>query len=276
MARMPTSMAKNQPREHAKQAASETADEIMSEVEQLRQQADVSGGGRRTLEQLQDEARTLGEKARGKMEQMNEAVRDAAASARKNTRLPESAPVSTDAISDTVMDSLKTASEKLSAEISDLGQRVESVKNRVSESMQAAGGKAKDTMQFAGDKAKDTWHQSSEAAKNVGEREYCLPLPTDRICARHVALVGIPLVALFLLMMIRRRYPKKWKASVNKMKQPGMMLAREVPSSEKLKAKLQGAADSLEDTVEYSKQRGKAKVDEVRSKYNPPENKKEQ
>lgn len=285
MARMPTSMTKNQPKEHAKEAASETVDEMISEAEQMRQRADVSGRGRRTLEQLQDEARNLGDKARSKMEEMNEAVRDAAASTRDNMKLPEAAPVSTEAMSDSVMNSLKTASEKLSAEISDLGERVESVKARVAESVQAAGGKAKESMQAAGGKAKDSmhaasgkakesWHQGSETAMNVGAREYCLPMPMERICARHVALVGLPLVALFLLMMFRRRYPKKWNASVNKMKQPGRMF--EVPSNDQLKAKLQGAADSLEDTVEYSKQRGSAKMDEVRSKFGSSENKKEQ
>lgn len=162
------------------------------------------------------------------------------------------------------MDSLKTASEKLSAEISELSERAESVKARVQESMMAAGGKAK-----------DTWHQSAEAAKNVGEREYCLPLPTNRICARHVAFFGIPLLALLLLIMMRRRYPKKWKAGVNKMKQPRMMLSREVPSSEKLKSQLEGAAGKLEEKIEYGKQRGSSAMDQARSKYGQPEKKPE-
>ncbi|KAG7392867.1 hypothetical protein PHYPSEUDO_014354 [Phytophthora pseudosyringae] len=267
MVRMPVSMTKNnKAKEHgAKEQAAEAVDEMLSEAEQMRRRSDVGDRGRRTLEQLQEDAQNLGEYARGKMEHMNEVMREAAASARESTGLPGSAPVPTDAISDTVMDSLKTASEKLSAEITDLGERVESVKTRVAQSMQAAGGKAK-----------DTWHQSSEAAKNVGEREYCLPLPTDRVCARHVAFLGIPLLVFFMLLMVRRRYPKKWKASVNKMKQPRMMLAREVPSSEKLKSQVEDTADSLKEKVEYGKQRGSSKMDEVRTKYGQPENKKDQ
>ena len=208
-------------------------------------------------------------------------------SARESAGLPDAAPVPTDAMSDKVMDSLKTASEKLSAEISDLGERVESVRARVAEQVHAAGGKAKDTVYAAGDKAKDTmhaasdkakdtWMQSSEAAKNVGEREYCLPLPTDRICARHVAMVGLPLLAVFLLMMMRRRYPKKWQASVDKMRTPGKSLAQEMPSSDHLKSKLEGAANTLEGKIEYGKQRGGAMVDQVRSQFAPVENKKEQ
>ncbi|GMF64956.1 unnamed protein product [Phytophthora lilii] len=267
MVRMPASMTKNhKPKEHgAKEAASEAVDEMLSEAEQMRRRNDLGDRGRRTLEQLQEDARNLGDYARGKMEHMNDVMREAAASARESTGLPSSAPVPTDAISDSVMDSLKTASEKLSAEITELGQRVESVKSRVTESMQAAGGKAK-----------DTWHQSSEAAKNVGEREYCLPLPTNRICARHVAFLGIPLLALFMLIMLRRRYPKKWKASVNKMKQPRMMLSREVPSSEKIQSEMEGTADKLEEKIEYGKQRGMGKMDELRGKYGKPENKKDQ
>ncbi|EGZ13161.1 hypothetical protein PHYSODRAFT_354941 [Phytophthora sojae] len=266
MVRMPTSMAKNkEPKEHgAKEAASEAVDEMLSEAEQMRRRNDLGDPGRRTLEQLQEDARNLGEYARGKMEHMNEVMREAAASARESTGLPNSAPVPTDAVSDTVMDSLKTASEKLSAEISELSERAESVKARVQESMMAAGGKAK-----------DTWHQSAEAAKNVGEREYCLPLPTNRICARHVAFFGIPLLALLLLIMMRRRYPKKWKAGVNKMKQPRMMLSREVPSSEKLKSQLEGAAGKLEEKIEYGKQRGSSAMDQARSKYGQPEKKPE-
>ncbi|KAG6614035.1 putative Late embryogenesis abundantlike protein 1 [Phytophthora cinnamomi] len=198
------------------------------------------------------------------MEHMNEVMRETAASTRESTGLPSSAPVPTDSASNTVMDSLKTASEKLSAEITELGERVENVKARVQESMIAAGGKAK-----------DTWHQSSEAAKNVGEREYCLPLPTNRICARHVAFFGIPLLVLVLLVMLRRRYPKKWNASVNKMKQPRMMLSREVPSSEKLHSHLEGAADKFEEKIEYGKQHGSGLMDQVRSKYGQPEQKPE-
>jgi hypothetical protein len=264
---MPTSMPKShKPKEHgAKEAANEAVDEMLDEAEQMRSRKDLGDRGRRTVDQLQEDARSLGDYARSKMEHVNEVMRDASASARENAKMPDSAPVPTDTISDTVMDSLKTASEKLNEEISELGERVESIKARVQDSMQTAGGKAK-----------ETWHQSSEAAKNVGEREYCLPLPTDRICARHVAFFGIPLLALFLIMMLRRRYPKKWKASVDKMKQPRTMLAREVPSSEKLKSQLEGAADSLEDKIEYTKQRGGAKMDEVRSKYAKPENKKDQ
>ncbi|KAG3004021.1 hypothetical protein JG687_00003491 [Phytophthora cactorum] len=267
MVRMPTDMPKSHisKKHSAKEAASETVDEMLSEAEQMRRRNDLGDRGRRTLEQLQEDARNLGEYAREKMDHMNEVMREAADSAKKSTGLAGSAPVPTDAISDTVMDSLKTASEKLSAEITDLGERVESVKTRVAQSMQAAGGKAK-----------DTWHQSAEAAKNVGEREYCMPLPTNRICARHVAFFAIPLLALFLLMMLRRRYPKKWKASVNKMKQPRMMLAREMPSNDKLKSQMEGTADSLEKKIEYGKQRGGAKMEEVRGNYGQPENKKDQ
>ncbi|POM75268.1 Late embryogenesis abundantlike protein 1 putative [Phytophthora palmivora] len=267
MVRMPTSMTKNKiPKEHsAKEAASETVDEMLSEAEKMRRRNDMNDRGRQTLEQLQEDARNLGEYARGKMDHMNEVMREAASSARESTGLPNSAPVPTDAISDTVMDSLKTASEKLSAEISELGERVESVKARVQQSMHTAGGKAK-----------DTWYQSSEAAKNVGEREYCMPLPTNRICARHVAYFAIPLLVLFVMMMLRRRYPKKWNASVNKMKQPRMMLARETPSSDKLKSQLESTAENLEGKVDYAKQRGSAKMDEVRNKYGQPENKKDQ
>ncbi|KAG1710066.1 hypothetical protein DVH05_017073 [Phytophthora capsici] len=267
MVRMPTSMPKSHMTKDrgAKEAASETVDEMLSEVEKMRRKNDLSDRSRRTLEQLQEDARNLGEYARGKMEHVNEVMRDAAASVRESSGLPSSAPVPTDPISDTVMDSVKATSEKLNAEINDLGERVESIKARVAQTMQHAGGKAK-----------DTWHQSAEAAKNVGEREYCLPLPTDRICARHVALFGLPLLVIFMLIMFRRRYPKKWKASVNKMKKPRMMLAREVPSSEKLKSQMEGAADSLEEKFKYAKQQGGAKMDEVRSKYGQPENKKDQ
>ncbi|GMF51636.1 unnamed protein product [Phytophthora fragariaefolia] len=266
MVRMPASMTKNhKPEAHgAKEAASEAVDEMLSEAEQMRRKNDLGERGRRTLDQLQEDARNLGEYARGKMDHMNEVMREAAASAHEATGLPGSAPASADAISDTVMDSMKTASEKLSAEIVDLGEKVESVKARVQESMHAAGGKAK-----------DTWYQSSEAAKNVGEREYCLPLPSDRICARHVAFVAIPLLAIILLVMLRRRYPKKWNASVNKMKQPRMMLSREVPSSEKMQSHLEGAADSLGEKIEYAKQRGSGLVEQAR-KYAQPENKKDQ
>ncbi|KAI9918184.1 hypothetical protein PsorP6_013152 [Peronosclerospora sorghi] len=252
MARVPT-----QSREKGmKEAASKTADDVLTEADKVRRRSDVGERGRRTLDQIQEDARNLGEYARGKMEHMNDVMRDAAASARDSTGLPRSAPVSTDSMSDTVMESLKSASEKLSDEISELGERVDSIKARVAQSMQAAGGKAK-----------ETWIQSSEAAKNVGEREYCLPLPTDRICARHVAVVGLPLLALFLLVLMRRRYPKKWKASVDKMKQPRASLAREVPSSDKLKAKLEGAVDSLEEKLDYGKQRATTAVDEAQSKY---------
>ncbi|KAK1943442.1 hypothetical protein P3T76_004838 [Phytophthora citrophthora] len=249
----------------AKEAASEAVDEMLSEAEKMRRKNDLGDRSRRTLEQLQDDARNLGDYARDKMEHMNEVMRDAAASVRDSSGLSSSARVPTDPISDTVMDSVKATSEKLSAEINDLGERVESIKARVAQTMQNAGGKAK-----------DTWYQSAEAAKNVGEREYCLPLPTNRICARHVAFFGIPLLVIFMLMMFRRRYPKKWKASVNKMKKPGMMLAREMPSSEKLKSQMEGTNDSLEEKFEYGKQRGSDKMDEVRSKYGQPENKKDQ
>ncbi|KAH7491719.1 hypothetical protein KRP22_002814 [Phytophthora ramorum] len=267
MVRMPTDMPKSHKlKEHgAKEEASEAVDEMLSEAEKMRRHNDLGDRGRRTLEQLQEDARNLGDYARGKMDHMNEVMREAAVSARESAGLSSPAPVPTDAISDTVMDSLKTASEKLSAEISDLGERVESVKARVAESMQVAGGKAA-----------ETWHQSSEAAKNVGEREYCLPLPTDRICARHVAFFSIPLLAVFLLMVLRRRYPKKWSASVNKMKQPRMMLAREVPSSKKQQSQLEGAADNLEKKIEYGKQHGSELMDEARDKYSKPENKKDQ
>ncbi|CAH0474623.1 unnamed protein product [Peronospora belbahrii] len=267
MVQMPTNMPKSHvTKEHgAKEAASETVNEMLSEAEQVRRRNNVGDASRRTLDQIQEDARNLGEYARGKMHHMNEMMREAAASAREQTGLPNSAPVSTDAMSETVMDSLKTASEKLSDEISDLGERVESVRARVAQSMHAAGGKAKDTL-----------YQSTEAAKNVGEREYCLPLPTDRICARHVAIVGIPLLALFLLMMVRRRFPKKWQASVDKMKQPRTMLARDMPSSEKLKAKMEGIAETLGDKVEYSKQCGSGLVEQARSKYGQMENKKDQ
>ncbi|CAI5736700.1 unnamed protein product [Hyaloperonospora brassicae] len=285
--RMPTSMPKSSTDRGMKEAASETVDEMLTEAEQMRQRKDLGDHGRRTLDQIQEDARNLGEYARGKMEHMNEVMREAATSARESAGLPDAAPVPTDAMSDKVMDSLKTASEKLSAEISDLGERVESVRARVAEQVHAAGGKAKetvnaagdkakDTMHAASDKAKDTWIQSSEAAKNVGEREYCLPLPTDRICARHVAMVGLPLLAVFLLMMMRRRYPKKWQASVDKMRTPGKSLAQEMPSSDHLKSKLEGAANTLEGKIEYGKQRGGAMVDQVRSQFAQVENKKEQ
>uniref|UniRef100_A0AAV1TV54 Late embryogenesis abundant protein n=1 Tax=Peronospora matthiolae TaxID=2874970 RepID=A0AAV1TV54_9STRA len=295
---IPTSMPKSSNDRGMKEAASKKVDEMLTEAEQMRDRKDLGDQGRRTLEQIQEDARNLGEYARGKMDHMNEVMREAAASARESAGLPDSAPVPTDAMSEKVMDSLKTASEKLSAEISDLGERVESVRARVAHQVHAAGGKAKDTvnaasdkakdtvyaasdkakdtMHAAGDKAKDTWIQSSEAAKNVGEREYCLPLPTDRICARHVAMVGLPLLALFLLMMMRRRYPKKWQASVDKMRTPGKSLAREMPSSDHIKSKLEGVADTLEEKIEYGKQRGSAVVDQVRSKYGQVENKKEQ
>ncbi|ETP12349.1 hypothetical protein F441_12287 [Phytophthora nicotianae CJ01A1] len=265
--RMPTDMPKSHisKNQGAKEAASETVDEMLSEAEKMRRRNDLGDRGRRTLEQLQEDARNLGEYAKEKMDHMNEVMREAAASAKESTGLPNSAPVSTDTVSDTVMDSLKTASEKLSAEITDLGERVESVKARVAQSMQSAGGKAK-----------DTWYQSAEAAKNVGERDYCLPLPTDRICARHAAFVAIPLLVVFVLMMLRRRYPKKWNASVNKMKQPRMMLAREVPSTDKLKSQMEGVAGSIGEKIDYGKQVGSAKMDEMRSKYGQPENKKDQ
>ncbi|OWZ20175.1 Late embryogenesis abundantlike protein 1 [Phytophthora megakarya] len=260
MVRMPTSMAKNKlPKDQsAKEQMMEKVDEMISEAEQMRQSNDRTDRGRRTLEQLQEDARNLGDYARGKMEHVNEVMGEAAAS----TGISSSAPAPTN---EAVMDSLKTASEKLSAEINELGERVENVKARVHQSMQAAGGKAK-----------DTWHQSAEAAKNVGEREYCLPLPVDRICARHVAYFAFPLLILFLLVMLRRRYPKKWKASVNKMKQPRMMLAREMPSSDQLKSQLGSVAENIEGKIEYGKQRGSAKLDEVRTKYGQPENKKDQ
>ncbi|EEY63003.1 uncharacterized protein PITG_14624 [Phytophthora infestans T30-4] len=265
--RMPTDMPKSHISKNrgAKEAATEKMDEMLSEAEKMNRRSDLGDRGRRTLEQLQEDARNLGEYAKEKMNHMNEVMREAAASAKESTGLPNSAPVPTDKISDTVMDSLKTASEKLSEEITDLGERVESVKARVAQSMQTAGGKAK-----------DTWHQSAEAAKNVGEREYCLPLPTDRICARHAAFFAIPLLAIFLLMMFRRRYPKKWNASVNKMKQPRMMLAREMPSADKLKSQMEGIADSVGEKIEYGKQLGSAKLDEARSTYGRPENKKDQ
>ncbi|CAI5731206.1 unnamed protein product [Peronospora destructor] len=267
MARMPTSMPKSHVSKDrgAKEAASETVGEMVSEAEQMRRRNNVGDASRRTLDQIQEDARNLGEYAREKMQHMNEVMREAAASARESTGLPSSAPVPTDAISDTVMDSFKTASEKLSDEITDLGERVDSVKARVAQSMHTAGGKAKDTL-----------YKSSEAAKNVGEREYCLPLPTDRICARHVVLFSIPLLALFLLMMLRRHYPKKWKASVDKMKQPRTMLARDAPSSEKLKSNIEGVAGNLGDKIEYTKQSASGLMDQARAKYAQAGNKKDQ
>ncbi|TDH73740.1 uncharacterized protein CCR75_003310 [Bremia lactucae] len=273
MARMPTSMAKNpKPKvEEAKEAAVEATNEMLSQAEEMRQKSDVSERGRRTLEQLQEEAKNLGNYARGKVEHVNDAMHEAAASARESTERTKAAAPSAEDISDTVMDSLKVASEKLSGEISDLGERVQSVKARVAQSMQNAGGKAKDTWQqsaeaakTAGGKAKDTWYQSTEAVSTTGKNEYCLPLPIDRICARHVAVVGIPLLALVLLMVFRRRYPKKWKASVNKMKDPSKMLARDMPSSDKIKSQLGGVADTVGEKLEYVKQRGSTKMDEVR------------
>ncbi|POM74556.1 Hypothetical protein PHPALM_8474, partial [Phytophthora palmivora] len=90
MVRMPTSMTKNKiPKEHsAKEAASETVDEMLSEVEKMRRRNDMNDRGRQTLEQLQEDARNLGEYARGKMEHMNEVMREAASSARESTGLP--------------------------------------------------------------------------------------------------------------------------------------------------------------------------------------------
>lgn len=266
MMRMPKSISSKD--KSSKQAASEAVDELLSEAEQMRRRQDLSDRGRNTLEQLQEDARNLKEYARGKVDHMSEVMREAANSAKESTGFAGGAgspAVPTDKVSDSVMESLKTVTEKLSAEINDLGERVGSIQARVSESMQAAGGRAA-----------DTWHQSSEAAKNVGEREYCLPLPTDRVCARHVAFFGIPLLLILLMFLLRRRYPKKWKKGMDKISQPRMMMSREMPSREQLQGKLSKAADNLEDTAEHAKHRGGALVDEARSQYGKPENKKDQ
>ncbi|KAF4316735.1 hypothetical protein BBO99_00004692 [Phytophthora kernoviae] len=270
MARMPTSMPKaSRIKEHgAKQAASETVDEMLSEAEKMRQRQDVEDGLRRTSEQLKEDVRNLKEYAQDKMGQMSDVVRDAAESARKTTGFSggaKSPAVPTDTLSDSVMESLKTASEQLSAEISDLGERVESVKARVSESMQAAGGRA----------AK-TWYQSSEAAKNVGEREYCLPLPTNRICARHVAFVAIPLLVMLLMFILRRRYPKKWNAGIHNMKQPQAMLSHDTPADEQLQDHVSKTAGTIHNKAEYTKQRAGGLMGEMHSQYAKTDNKKDQ
>jgi len=82
MARMPTSMPKSHmSKDHgAKEAASETVDEMLSEAEQMRRRNNVGDASRRTLDQIQEDARNLGEYARGKMQHMNEVMREAAAS----------------------------------------------------------------------------------------------------------------------------------------------------------------------------------------------------
>ncbi|RLN37199.1 hypothetical protein BBJ28_00013260 [Nothophytophthora sp. Chile5] len=263
--KMPTDMPKAQiPKEHgAKAKASEAVDEMLSEAEKIRHRSDVEARRRRTLEELEEDARTLSQYARGKMEHMGEVLRETAEAAGESTGLSggkRSVPSAVESTADSMKDTLQAASDKLSAELGDLGEAVASVKARVAESMQAAGGRAA-----------ETWHQSSEAAKNVGEREYCMPVPR-RICARHVAFVGLPFVVLFLLLLLRRRYPKKWSAGVKKMQQPCTMLARETPSREKMQAKASNAKDLVEEKTAYAKRQAAGVAGEARDKY---ENKKE-
>ncbi|RLN66565.1 hypothetical protein BBJ28_00010156 [Nothophytophthora sp. Chile5] len=263
--KMPTDMPKAQiPEEYgAKEKASVAVDEMLSEAEKIRHRDDVEARRRRTLEELEEDARTLSQYARDKMEHMGEVLRETAEAARESTGLSGSMPSMPPAVestADSMKDTLQAASDKLNAELGDLSEAVASVRARVAESMQAAGGRAA-----------QTWYQSSEVAKNVGEREYCMPFPR-RVCARHVAFVGLPFIVLFLLLLLRRRYPKKWNAGVKKMQQPHMMLARETPAHEKMQDKASGAKDLVEEKTEYAKRQAAGMMGEARDNY---ENKKE-
>lgn len=77
-----------------------------------------------------------------------------------------------------------------------------------------------DTMESARGRAQDTWRHNADAARELGGttgHEYCLPLPTDRICARHALWAMLPLLLLFAMWYLRHRNPDKWNAGLKKL-----------------------------------------------------------
>lgn len=75
-------------------------------------------------------------------------------------------------------------------------------------------------------------------------REFCMPLPTDRICARHTLWVLIPLFLLLSTWFFRRRNPDKWNAGLK-------MLHLNGDSVGKMKSAKESAMEALREERDH-------------------------
>ncbi|KAJ0403794.1 hypothetical protein ATCC90586_003786 [Pythium insidiosum] len=98
--------------------------------------------------------------------------------------------------------------------------------------------RVKETVSGVRDRAEDNWHKNTEATKHLGEKEYCMPLPTDRLCARHVVWF-VPIILVAALYFFRRRNPERWKAGMKKLS----------AKKELLETKMMSARDQAMETL---------------------------
>lgn len=194
----------------ARERVSDVGDRVSDWSERTRESIqDVGASARDRLGDVGNRAASWGERTRERVEELGSMARD---------RLQD--------FGGKVQDLGGSARGKV-------GEYGESVKYQVDDSVDSARGRAQ-----------DAWRYNADVARELGGttgREYCLPLPTDRICAWHAMWAVLPLLVLLALWYLRRRNPDKWNAGIKK-----LHLQREALGSKMQSAKKQ-ALDTLQE-----------------------------
>lgn len=231
-------------RRKAEEAAKEAADHARGMGDRVKD----------TMGYARDRAEDVGERIREVPEYIGDRVRDAAEYARDTvgnvagyTRdkardsagyVSEKTGDMSDRVRGTAENGRYRAEEVGSHARGRLGELGDSTKERLEELTDAARARMEDVKERVKEsvgvnrgRTQDTWHQGTGAVKQIGDTGhgggYCMSLPTDRICARHVFFL-VPLLLLATAFWFRHRHPDKWQAHMNKLMRKKEMMGHKM------------------------------------------------